>query len=147
MSVNRVTLVGNLGSDPEVRTTHNGDKVCNFTVATSQRWKDKQQQQQERTEWHRITIFSPFTVEYAERNLLKGSRVFIEGELQTRKWEDSSGTTRYTTEIVLQRNRGELQFVGGKRREREELDDENDLPDFLKKPEVNKVDMDDEIPF
>jgi single-strand DNA-binding protein len=111
-SVNKVILIGNLGRDPEVRTMQNGGKVCNLSVATSERWKDRNSgEQQERTEWHRVVIFDDRLVDVAERYLQKGSKVYLEGELQTRKWTDNSGQERYTTEVVLRRFRGQLTML------------------------------------
>ena len=108
-SVNKVILVGNLGRDPEVRSMQNGGKVCNLSVATSERWKDRNSgEQQERTEWHRVVIFDDRLVDVAEKFLQKGRKVYLEGELQTRKWQDQSGQDRYTTEVVLRRFRGQL---------------------------------------
>ena len=102
-SVNKVILVGNLGRDPEVRTFQNGGKVCNLRVATSENWKDKQTgERRERTEWHSVAIFSEGLVRVAEQYLRKGSKIYIEGKLQTRKWQDQSGQDRYSTEVVLQ---------------------------------------------
>ena len=111
-SVNKVILVGNLGRDPEVRTMQNGGKVCNLSVATSERWRDRTSgEQQERTEWHRVVIFDDRLADIAERYLQKGSKVYLEGELQTRKWQDQSGQDRYTTEVVLRRFRGQLTML------------------------------------
>ena len=108
-SVNKVILVGNLGRDPEVRSMQSGDKVCNLSVATSERWKDRNSgEMQEKTEWHRVVVFDQKLAEVAEKYLKKGSKVFLEGQLQTRKWTDNSGVEKYTTEVVLQRFRGEL---------------------------------------
>lgn len=108
-SVNKVILVGNLGRDPEVRSMQNGGKVCNLSIATSERWKDRNSnEQQERTEWHRVVIFDDRLVDVAERFLQKGRKVYLEGELQTRKWQDQSGQDRYSTEVVLRRFRGQL---------------------------------------
>ncbi len=108
-SVNKVILVGNLGRDPEVRSMQNGGKVCNLSVATSERWKDRNSgEQQERTEWHRVVIFDDRLVDVAERFLQKGRKVYLEGELQTRKWQDQSGQDRYSTEVILRRFRGQL---------------------------------------
>ncbi|WP_425083248.1 single-stranded DNA-binding protein [Ruegeria profundi] len=102
-SVNKVILVGNLGADPDVRTFQNGGKVCNLSVATSENWKDRNTgERRERTEWHRVAIFNEGLVRVAEQYLKKGSKVYLEGQLQTRKWQDQSGQERYTTEIVLQ---------------------------------------------
>jgi len=102
-SVNKVILVGNLGADPEVRSFQNGGKVCNLRIATSESWKDRNTgDRQERTEWHNVAIFSEGLVGVAERYLRKGSKIYVEGQLRTRKWQDQSGNDRYTTEVVLQ---------------------------------------------
>jgi len=111
-SVNKVILVGNLGRDPEVRAMQNGDKVCNLSIATSERWKDRNSgAMQERTEWHRVVMFDQRLVDVAEKYLKKGSKVYIEGQLQTRKWTDQQGVEKYSTEVVLQRFRGELTML------------------------------------
>jgi single-strand DNA-binding protein len=108
-SVNKVILVGNLGRDPEIRSMQSGDKVCNLSVATSERWKDRNSgEMKEKTEWHRVVVFDQKLAEVAEKYLKKGAKVFLEGQLQTRKWTDNSGVEKYTTEVVLQRFRGEL---------------------------------------
>lgn len=114
-SVNKVIIVGNLGRDPEVRSFQNGGKVCNLNIATSERWRDKQSgEQREKTEWHRVAIFSEPLVRIAEQYLRKGSTVYIEGQLETRKWQDQSGADRYTTEVVLRPYKGELTLLGGR---------------------------------
>jgi single-strand DNA-binding protein len=114
-SVNKVILVGNLGRDPEVRSTQDGTKVANLSLATSENWKDKNSgERRERTEWHRVVIFNERLADVAEKYLKKGSKVYIEGQLQTRKWTDQSGTEKYTTEVVLQRFRGELTMLDGR---------------------------------
>lgn len=111
-SVNKVILVGNLGADPEVRRLNSGDPVVNLSVATSETWRDKQSgERRERTEWHRVVIFNDQLAKVAEQYLKKGMKVYIEGQLQTRSWEDQSGQKRYSTEVVLQRFRGELQML------------------------------------
>jgi single-strand DNA-binding protein len=113
-SVNKVILVGNLGRDPEIRSTQDGTRVANFTLATSESWRDKMSgERKERTEWHRVAIFNERLAEIAEKYLKKGSKVYLEGALQTRKWTDNQGQERYTTEIVLQRFRGELTMLDG----------------------------------
>ena len=112
-SLNKVCLIGNLGADPECRTFQNGGKVVNLRVATSERWKDKNGQQQERTEWHTVAIFNEGLAGVAERYLRKGSKVYIEGQLQTRKWQDQSGNDRYSTEVVLQGPRALLTMLDG----------------------------------
>ncbi|HEY0626743.1 MAG TPA: single-stranded DNA-binding protein [Allosphingosinicella sp.] len=107
-SVNKVILVGNLGNDPESRSLGNGGEVVNLSVATSETWKDKDGNRQERTEWHRVVIFNENLGRVAKSYLRKGSKVYLEGQLQTRKWQDNSGQDKYSTEVVLQRFRGEL---------------------------------------
>ena len=115
-SVNKVILVGNLGRDPEMRTTQDGQRIANFTVATSETWRDKVSgERRERTEWHRVVIFNERLADLAEKYLKKGSKVYLEGSLQTRKWTDNAGQERYTTEVVLQRFRGELTMLDGAR--------------------------------
>jgi len=106
--VNKVILVGNLGADPEARSLNNGGEVVNLRVATSENWKDRDGNRQERTEWHQVVIFNENLGRVAKSYLRKGSKVYLEGQLQTRKWQDQSGNDKYTTEIVLQRFRGEL---------------------------------------
>lgn len=111
-SVNKVILVGNLGRDPEVRSTQSGSRVANLSLATSETWRDRNSgERRERTEWHRVVIFNDRLVDVAEKYLRKGSKIYIEGQLQTRKWQDQSGQDRYTTEVVLQNFRGELTML------------------------------------
>ncbi|SDK76511.1 single-stranded DNA-binding protein [Aliiruegeria lutimaris] len=111
-SVNKVILVGNLGRDPEVRTFQNGGKVCNLRIATSETWKDRNTgERRERTEWHSVAIFSEPLARVAEQYLRKGSKVYIEGQLETRKWQDQSGQDRYSTEVVLRPYRSELTIL------------------------------------
>jgi single-strand DNA-binding protein len=113
--VNKVILVGNLGKDPEVRRTSNGDPVVNLRIATTETWRDKGSgERRERTEWHNVVIFNEPLGRIAEQYLKKGSTVYIEGQLQTRKWTDRDGNEKYTTEVVLQRYRGELTLLGGR---------------------------------
>ena len=114
-SVNKVILVGNLGRDPEIRNTQDGMKVVNLSVATSERWKDRMSgEPRERTEWHRVVIFNENLARVAEQYLRKGSSVYLEGQLQTRKWTDQQGVEKSTTEVVLGRFRGELTLLGGR---------------------------------
>ncbi|SHG04274.1 single-strand DNA-binding protein [Kaistia soli DSM 19436] len=114
-SVNKVILVGNLGRDPEVRRSQSGDPIVNLNIATSESWRDKASgERKERTEWHRVVIFNENLAKIAEQYLKKGSTVYIEGQLQTRKWQDQSGQEKFTTEVVLQRFRGELTLLGGR---------------------------------
>lgn len=111
-SVNKVILIGNLGRDPEVRYSQDGMKIVNMALATSETWRDRNSgERRERTEWHRVVIFNERLAEVAERYLKKGSKVYIEGQLQTRKWTDQQGVEKYTTEVVLQRYRGELTML------------------------------------
>ena len=114
-SVNKVILIGNLGRDPEVRSFQNGGKVCNLRIATSETWKDKSTgERRERTEWHSVAIFQEGLVRIAEQYLKKGSKVYIEGKLQTRKWQDQSGQDRYSTEVVLQGFDGVMTMLDGR---------------------------------
>jgi single-strand DNA-binding protein len=114
-SVNKVILIGNLGQDPEVRSFPNGGKVCNLSLATSETWRDKQTgERREKTEWHRVAIYSEPLVNVAERFLKKGSKIYVEGQLETRKWQDQSGQDRYTTEIALRPYRSELTMLDGR---------------------------------
>lgn len=113
-SVNKVILVGNLGQDPEVRNLPSGGKVVNLSIATSERWKDRNSgEQREKTEWHRVVIFSEGLVKVAEQYLRKGSKVYIEGQLQTRKWQDQSGADKFSTEIVLQGFNAQMVLLDG----------------------------------
>ena len=151
-SVNKVTLVGNLGRDPEVRAMQNGDKIVQLSVATSDRWKDKSSgEQRERTEWHRVVIFNDALGKIAEQYLKKGSTVYLEGQLQTRKWTDQqSGQEKYTTEVVLQRYRGELTLLGSRPENQISHDQQNDQIDQSNQVSMSDdiaSDLDDEIPF
>ena len=151
-SVNKVTLIGNLGRDPEVRAMQNGDKIVQLSVATSDRWKDKSSgEQRERTEWHRVVIFNDALGKIAEQYLKKGSTVYLEGQLQTRKWTDQqSGQEKYTTEVVLQRYRGELTLLGS--RSENQISDAQQIEQIDQSNQVSMSediasDLDDEIPF
>ena len=151
-SVNKVTLVGNLGRDPEVRAMQNGDKIIQLSVATSDRWKDKSTgEQRERTEWHRVVIFNDALGRIAEQYLKKGSTVYLEGQLQTRKWTDQqSGQEKYTTEVVLQRYRGELTLLGSRPENQISNDQqysEIDQSNQISMSDDIASDLDDEIPF
>ena len=115
-SVNKVILVGNVGKDPEIRRMSNGDPVCSFSIATSESWRDKQSgERKDKTEWHSVVIYNDALAKVAESYVRKGSKVYLEGQLQTRKWQDQAGNDRYTTEVVLQRFRGELTLLDSKR--------------------------------
>ena len=108
-SINKVILVGNVGNDPEIKTFQNGNKVVNLSIATGDRWKDKDTGEPKSvTEWHRVVLFNPIFIQIAEKYVKRGTRVYIEGQLQTRKWQDNAGIEKYTTEVVLQNFRGEL---------------------------------------
>ncbi|MEM1375342.1 MAG: single-stranded DNA-binding protein [Pseudomonadota bacterium] len=114
-SVNKVILIGNLGQDPEVRNFQNGGKVCNLSIATSENWKDRNTgERREKTEWHRVAIFNEGLVRIAEQYLRKGSKVYLEGQLETRKWQDQNGQDRYSTEVVLRNYAGNLTMLDGR---------------------------------
>ena len=114
-SVNKVILIGNLGRDPEIRTTNDGTRVASLSVATSETWKDRNSgERKERTEWHRVVVFNDRLVDVVERFMKKGAKLYVEGALQTRKWTDNTGQESYTTEIVLQKFRGELTMLDGR---------------------------------
>lgn len=114
-SVNKVILVGNLGRDPEIRSLQDGNRVCNLSLATSENWRDKNSgERREKTEWHRVVVFNDRLVDVIEKFLRKGSKIYVEGQLQTRKWTDQQGQERYSTEVVLQRYRGELTMLDGR---------------------------------
>ncbi|MBW4025667.1 MAG: single-stranded DNA-binding protein [Proteobacteria bacterium] len=141
-SVNKVILIGNLGRDPEVRNTQSGDKIVSLSVATSESWTDKRSgERREATEWHRVTIFSNGLAEIADKYLVKGSKVYIEGKLQTRKWEDQDGKDRYTTEVVLQPFNGKLVMLDN--RQNGSTAGERSAPTG---EQTNGID-DDQIPF
>ena len=147
-SVNKVILVGNLGRDPEVRRLTSGDPVVNLSVATSESWRDKASgERKERTEWHRVVIFSEGLVRVAEQYLRKGAKVYIEGALQTRKYTDKDGAEKYSTEIVLQKYRGELTMLDG----RGDSDRSERQPAMAGASEggrsFERAELDDEIPF
>ena len=142
-SVNKVIIVGNLGRDPEVRTFQNGGKVVNLRIATSETWKDKQSgERKERTEWHSVAIMNDGLAKIAEQYLRKGSKVYIEGQLETRKWQDQSGADKYTTEIVLRPYRGELTLLDGPSGDRR--DDEQPARDTAA---AQRHALEDDIPF
>jgi len=154
-SVNKVILVGNLGRDPEIRHAQSGAKIVSFTVATSESWNDRNSgERKERTEWHRVVIFNERLADIAEQYLRKGRKVYIEGQLQTRKWTDQSGEDRYTTEIVLDRFRGELTLLDNAQSCSDEsrygLDDRPSRNVPQRQAQNNGGaggDLDDEIPF
>ena len=150
-SVNKVIIMGNLGKDPEIRNFPNGGRVCNFSVATSESWRDKNSgEKQERTQWHNISILSDPLVNIAERFLKKGSKVYLEGQLETRKWQDNSGSDRYSTEIVLRPYKGEITLIDNKADSNmtNEPISNNQMDEIQENSESPNVDdFDDEIPF
>ena len=154
--VNKVILVGNLGADPESRSLNNGGEVVNMRVATSESWKDREGQRQERTEWHNVVIFNENLGRVAKSYLKKGSKVYLEGQIQTRKWTDNTGNDRYTTEIVLQRFRGELVLLdsAGGGGGRSDFGDDTggyssggSKPQSRPQPAAFDTDLDDDVPF
>ena len=158
--VNKVILVGNLGADPEARSLNNGGEVVNLRVATSESWKDRDGNRQERTEWHRVVIFNENLGRVAKSYLRKGSKVYLEGQLQTRKWQDQSGQDKYSTEVVLQKFRGELVLLdsreggGGGSRGGDYGDDAgggfgggSSRPQSRPQPAAFDTDLDDDVPF
>ncbi|HVH38294.1 MAG TPA: single-stranded DNA-binding protein [Sphingomicrobium sp.] len=157
--VNKVILVGNLGADPESRSLNNGGEVVNMRVATSETWKDREGQRQERTEWHNVVIFNENLGRVAKSYLKKGSKVYLEGQIQTRKWTDNTGNDRYTTEVVLQRFRGELVLLdsagGGGGGGRDFGGDDfgggygggSSKPQQRPQPAAFDTDLDDDVPF
>ena len=144
-SVNKVILIGNLGRDPEVRSFQNGGKVVNLRIATSERWRDRNTgENRERTEWHSVAIFNENLARVAEQYLRKGSKVYLEGQLETRKWQDQSGQDRYTTEVVLRQYRGELTLLDGRGEGGGAEFDQDRGPGENRSPAGQ---LDDEIPF
>jgi single-strand DNA-binding protein len=156
-SVNKVILVGNLGKDPEIRTLTSGDRVANLSLATSETWRDKSSgERKEKTEWHRVVIFNDNLVKVAESYLKKGAKVYIEGSIQTRKWTDQSGVEKFSTEIVLQKFRGELTMLDGRGGDSEQSEGGYSGGGFQSAGRAQapsgpresfSADLDDEIPF
>ena len=150
-SVNKVTLIGNLGADPEARSLNSGGEVVNMRVATSESWKDRDGNRQERTEWHNVVIFNENLGRVAKSYLRKGSKVYLEGQLQTRKWQGQDGNDRYTTEVVLQRFRGELVLLdradGGGRGDYPDEDSGASRQQSRPQPATFDNELDDDVPF
>ena len=152
-SINKVIILGNLGKDPEVRTFPNGGKVCNFPVATSENWQDKSSgERQERTQWHNVSILSEPIVNIAEKYLSKGSKVYIEGQIETRKWQDNEGNDRYSTEVVLRPYKGQLVLVDSRseisnQNNNQKMNDDLNLKSNNENSEIPPIIEDDEIPF
>ena len=146
--INKAIVVGNLGRDPEVRYSANGNAIANVTIATTDSWKDRQSgERQEKTEWHRVVIFDQNLVEIAEKYLQKGSKVYLEGQLQTRKWTDQSGQEKYTTEVVLQRFRSTLTMLDSRADSGGGGDYASSSGSELGDAPSTPADFDDEIPF
>lgn len=149
-SINKVILIGNLGKDPEVRNSSDGTKIVNLVIATNESWKDKNSgDRREKTEWHRAVIFNDKLADIAEKYLKKGARLYIEGQLQTRKWNDQNGQERYTTEIVLNKYRGELTLLDGRQNANSDFGQDNDFGSSNTSGSApdNSIDFDDDIPF
>ena len=154
-SINKVTLVGNIGNEPEVKTFQNGNKVVNLSLATSERWKDKESgEMKTNTEWHRVVIFNPVLADIAEKYVKKGSKVYVEGQLQTRKWQDSNGLDKYSTEVVLQNFRGEFLLLDrtNDNGSFKEIDNHSGASQDFKKDNKMEIpknieNLDDDIPF
>ncbi len=145
-SINKVILVGNLGADPEVRHSQDGGKIVTFNIATSDSWKDKNGERKDRTEWHRIVIFSSGLADVAEKYLKKGAKVYIEGQIRTRKWQDNTGTDKYSTEIVLSGYSGYMIMLD-KNGPGENTSFQSDSEPSWDNSSVSSNDIDDEIPF
>ena len=142
-SINKVALLGNLGRDPEVRSSQDGGKIVSFSLATTESWKDKVTgERKDRTEWHRVVVFNPNLAEICEKYLRKGSKVYLEGQLQTRKWQDKDGMERFTTEVIIPRFKGELALLDS----RSGGDDVADIPSDMASGQA-PAGIDDDIPF
>lgn len=148
-SINKVILVGNVGQDPQVRTMQNGSKVVSFSLATSDRWRDRQTgEQKEQTEWHRIVIFNPSLIDVAERMLQKGTKLYIEGSLKTRKWQNQQGIDVFTTEVVLNPYAGQMIILSGaKSLDSVNMDSGSSEPATQPKEEISVAEIGDDIPF
>jgi single-strand DNA-binding protein len=147
-SVNKVILIGNVGKDPEIRSMSSGDKVANLSVATSERWKDKNGEKQEKTEWHKVTVFNQNIVKVVEQYVFKGQKVYIEGQLETRKWIDQNGQERYTTEVIIKPYKGELTMLEKKSQSEAEPVYSQPVEQFApQKPEKKNDFIEDEIPW
>ncbi|HRI77265.1 MAG TPA: single-stranded DNA-binding protein [Alphaproteobacteria bacterium] len=144
-SVNKVIIIGNVGKDPEIRSFQNGSRVASFSVATSESWKDKASgERKERTEWHRISVLNDALVGIVEKYIKKGSKVYLEGQLETRKWTDNQGVDKYATEVVLRPYRGEITLLDG-RKDGGDVDERD--TGSTQQAASSRNDMDDEIPF
>lgn len=142
-SINKVTLLGNLGRDPEVRSGQDGSKIVSFSMATTESWKDRTTgERKDRTEWHRVVVFNPNLAEVCEKYLKKGSKIYLEGQLQTRKWQDKDGIERYTTEVVIPRFKGELSLLDSRGSMGGDVESVVDIPS-----DQPPAGIDDDIPF
>ena len=152
-SVNKVILIGNVGQDPEIRSFQSGGKVCNLSIATSERWKDREsKEQKERTQWHRVVVFNENLINLIEMYVKKGSKLFIEGQLETRKWTDASGQEKYSTEVVLRNFKGELTFLDSRSNNNTDSFQPSKQDNELKNTEINQAvnepsGIDDDPPF
>lgn len=148
-SINKVILVGNVGQEPQVRTMQSGQKVVSFSLATSDRWRDRATgEQKEQTEWHRVVIFNPNLAEVAERMLQKGTKLYLEGSLRTRKWQNQQGADVFTTEVVLNPFAGQMVILSGaKSLDSQNVGGDTSTPAVAQREEVQTTPLDDEIPF
>ena len=155
-SVNKVILIGNVGQDPEIRSFQSGGKVCNLSIATSERWKDREtNEQKERTQWHRVVVFNENLINLIEKYVNKGSKLYIEGQLETRKWTDSSGVDKYATEVVLRNFKGELTFLDSRGNNNDNQQENNNisqeensqLNQDITESTGGDPDIEDDIPF
>lgn len=148
-SVNKVMILGNVGRDPEIRTSQDGSKFASLAIATSDAWKDKiTGEKKERTEWHRVVIFNPQLAEIVEQYVSKGSKIYVEGQLQTRKWQDNAGIERYTTEVVVSRFKGELALLDRRSGVRQDdMPDDSGMTGQSQQSQISDSEIDDEIPF
>ena len=158
-SVNKVILIGNVGNDPEIRSFQNGGRVCNLSIATSDRWKDREtNEQKERTQWHRVVVFTEGLIALIEKYVKKGSKLYIEGQLETREWTDESGQKKYFTEVVLRNFRGELTFLDNRSSDSEIISNDNAESKEISSPDSSSdqpsdsvakedSDIEDDIPF
>tara|TARA_B100000029_G_C17538164_1_gene945653 strand:- start:845 stop:1300 length:456 start_codon:yes stop_codon:yes gene_type:complete len=148
-SVNKVILLGNVGKDPEIKATQNGSKLASFSIATSKRWKDKQTQEyKDKTEWHKVVIFGEGLVDIVEKYVKKGSKIYIEGEISTRKWSDQQGNDRYTTEVILQGYNSTLTLLDNRGSNNQSIENKTDDNSLTENTETsNDSNIDDDIPF
>ena len=156
-SVNKVILVGNVGQDPEIRSFQSGGRVCNLSLATSERWKDREtNEQKERTQWHRVVVFNENLINLIEQYVNKGSKLYIEGQLETRKWTDANGQDKYSTEVVLRNFKGEMTFLDNRSGNNESFIKDENPNNNIEDNSSSKVteslekidsDIDDDIPF